>query len=376
MILHIQNILREGRLFGDKSIEGTLKRFPELGLHAKRHEKIPNLVSLKYDQIASPMSNPAVQECRGLIVDEADNFTVVARPFNKFFNYGEGHAAPIDWATARVQEKVDGTLCILYNYMGGWHVGTTGTPDASGPVGGLNMTFADLFWKTWEKMLGCLPEDDGLSNLDPGLTHLFELTTPFNRVVVPHRESKLTWLASRDRVTGFYARGFMPIPSVWTYPLQSMEDIQKTFETLDPLHNEGYVIVDGSNCRVKVKHPGYVAIHHLKDSHGKSMKSLLSIVLNGESAEFGNYFAEYKPLLDEVRQKYDSLVAELEAAYAKVKDIPVQKDFALAIRGVRSTGPLFMLRAGKVKSIDESLRDMPVQNLLSLIGVQDLIFPA
>jgi tRNA splicing ligase len=51
-----------------------------------------------------------VQECRGLILDESANWRIVAFPYTKFFNYGEEHAASIDWSTACVQEKLDGSL--------------------------------------------------------------------------------------------------------------------------------------------------------------------------------------------------------------------------------------------------------------------------
>ena len=33
-----------------------------------------------------------------------------------------------------MQEKLDGSLCVAYYYQGDWHVATTGTPDAGGPV--------------------------------------------------------------------------------------------------------------------------------------------------------------------------------------------------------------------------------------------------
>src|SRR4051812_14936403 len=55
-------------------------------IKVKRHGEFPNLVMLKYDQINSPMSEPIVQECRGIILDEADNWRVVSFPFRKFFN--------------------------------------------------------------------------------------------------------------------------------------------------------------------------------------------------------------------------------------------------------------------------------------------------
>ena len=73
-----------------------------------------NLVLLKYDQLNSDLGNDIVQECRGLILD-SDTFDIVSYPFNKFFNYGESHAATIDWASAYVTQKLDG--CVSFDTM-------------------------------------------------------------------------------------------------------------------------------------------------------------------------------------------------------------------------------------------------------------------
>jgi len=54
-----------------------------------------------------------VRECRGIILDETDNYRPVCVPFFKFGNYGEPYADDIDWNTARVQDKIDGSLINL-----------------------------------------------------------------------------------------------------------------------------------------------------------------------------------------------------------------------------------------------------------------------
>jgi len=54
----------------------------------RRHAEFPSLVHLSYNQIESPMGERVCQECRGLILDEADSWRVVSCPFFKFFNYG------------------------------------------------------------------------------------------------------------------------------------------------------------------------------------------------------------------------------------------------------------------------------------------------
>jgi hypothetical protein len=101
-------------------------------VRAKRHGKHSNLVQLKYSQIGSPMHEPIVQECRGLVLDEAERWRVVCRAYDKFFNIGEPNATEIDWPAARVYEKLDGSLMTLYRYGGAWHVASSGVPDASG----------------------------------------------------------------------------------------------------------------------------------------------------------------------------------------------------------------------------------------------------
>ena len=154
-------------------------------IHIKRHSKYPNLVLLKYDQIESPMGVSLVQECRGLILDEANDWNVVCFPYKKFFNYLEGHAAEIDWSSARVYEKVDGSLMTLYWYDGHWEVSSSGMPDAAGEMNGFNITFADLFWKVWNEELGYeIPRETDCC-------FMFELMTPYNRVVVRHAKSDL-----------------------------------------------------------------------------------------------------------------------------------------------------------------------------------------
>ena len=72
---------------------------------------------LNYNQIASPMAEVICQECRALLL-EMGTWDVVSRSFFKFFNYGQPEAHPVDWATARVQEKLDGSLICLYFHRG------------------------------------------------------------------------------------------------------------------------------------------------------------------------------------------------------------------------------------------------------------------
>lgn len=343
---------------------GTLEQLlDKYGIKAKRHGTYTNLVMLKYDQINSPMEEKIVQQCRGIILDEDDNWKIIARPFDKFFNYGEPRAAAIDWSSARVQEKLDGSLMILYWYDDDWHVASSGTPDAGGPVNGSSETFAELFWRVWEEQ-GYLPP------LDTECTHMFELMTKHNRVVVQHPENRLVLLGVRHLDGSEYTIGSRhSFPGAWervlSYPLQNINEVVAASETLDPLQQEGYVVVDGNFNRVKVKSPAYVAIHHAKD--GLSPKRVLDIVRKGESAEMLAHFPEWKEEFDRISDKYASLVDGLQADFDWYNGETLQKDFALKVKDIPCNGALFQMRAGKIQRPQDYLAKMSLDNLAGVL---------
>jgi hypothetical protein len=358
-----------GVLESEHRYEVLKERF---GIRMKRHPKYPNLVHFKYSQIDSPMSEQIVRECRGIILDEDDNWAVVSRAFDKFFNYGDGHAAKIDWSTASVQEKCDGSLCVVYPYAGKWHVATTGTPDGGGPVNDRGYTFADYFWDTLENRYGN-PFARMDANIWPACFY-FELMGPDNRVVIPHEEPDVVLLGARD-VTPIFGGEIIPydamtylmrhlreeIPIARSYALKSFEDIAKTFETMSPLTQEGYVVCDANFNRVKVKHPGYVALHHAKD--GLTEKAFIEICRKGETCEVLAAFPEFRPMMERIQSQLDTYVLELEKDYERIKHIPVQKNFALEAVKTRNPAALFQLRAGRVQSIRDYVAEMRIENL-------------
>lgn len=336
----------------------------KFAIKTRRHEKHANLVQFKYDQINSPLREALVQECRGVILDEAENWNVVARAFDKFFNHGDPLAATIDWSTARVQEKVDGSLCVLYHFNSEWHVATTGTPDASGDVNGCGILFRDLFWRTFKAMGLALP--DGHTNK----AFLFELTSPWNRVVVRHADERLVLLGIRRRDGKWYDPEGWGYPAVKSYPLGSFEEILASFQGIDPLSQEGYVVVDGSFNRVKCKHPGYVALHHMKGDGLVSPRRVLEILLAGESTEVLTAFPEWAPYFTEASDKLVALASAIDSDYARLKPIPIQKDFALEAVKTRCSAALFQLRQGRIKSADEYLRAMTTDRLADVLDLK------
>lgn len=357
--------------------EHSLSRLCEqFTISARRHAQFPNLVQLKYSQIDSPMGEPIVRECRGLIVDETDDWKIVAAPYGKFFNFGEGHAAPIDWPTARVYEKLDGSLMYLYFYRGEWRVASSGLPDAAGRVHESEGTFADLFWKTWRQLGYSMPAEQASDQ-----TLLFELMSPLNRVIVPHAQPRLVLHGARSRLDG---REFRPEEIATRYgwecarsfPLATLDDCLAAAHALDPMKFEGYVVCDGNFNRVKVKSPQYVALAHLKGA--LSGRRFLEIIRANESDEFVAYFPEWRHAYDHVRREFDGLCAALEADFSRLKEIPDQKTFAAEAMKTRCSGALFAMRKGTSRSAREYFGSCTIHALERAIVLKesDLKLPA
>jgi hypothetical protein len=198
---------------------------------------------------------------------------------------------------------------------------------------------------------------------------LFELTGPLNRVVVKHQYPALTLLGVRDRATGeemwpddARVSDACHIPAVRSYPLQTLADLLTTFDAMSPLEQEGYVICDAEFRRIKVKHPGYVALHHAKDGMGP--KAFLQIALAGETSEVEAAFPEFAAPLAEIRDRVSELESKVAGEYETIRHIEVQKDFALRATKMTLPAALFCLRNGKSPNVRAFLRGMNPDHLL------------
>ena len=372
----LQKYLRDGNSIEDLAAKYAIK--------TSRHRKYDNLVLFKYNMIESPMAETIVQECRGIILDEGSDWAIVSRPFDKFFNHGEGHAKELDWNTTKVQEKVDGSLMTIYVYDNTWHVASSGTPDAGGLVNDFGFSFAELFWKTFDQYDIVLPKKDC------GMCFMFELCSQYNKIVVRHSTPSLTILGARNLATQqemtpsdalkFFEswdserrtdsrRTFDKLKAVKEFPLTSFEEIFATFPSINPLSMEGYIGVDAKFNRQKIKSPAYVSLHHMKDGLG-SKKNLVNIVRCGEISEIVTYFPEYSAVLYDAKLKLDALIAELESNYDTIKDIPIQKDFALKAITTRCSSALFAIRAGKLPSFKQYFQEMNIDSVMKLLGYQ------
>jgi hypothetical protein len=358
-MLELQRALRTG--------EETTESLSARGIRAKEHPEYPGLWHFSYDQLEAKPSDPMVREARGLILDQNDDWKVVAAPFFRFANHGESWADAIDWSTAVVQEKVDGSLMIVWYYNGQWNVSTKGSPNAGGQVDVHPFTFSELFWRVWK--------DRGFSTgyMHPLFTYMFELVSPYNRVVCNYGEPNLIFLGARNNETLVeqsaheWACEYLPVP-VAHYPLNSLDDVIAAAQKLTPESGEGFVVVDGQYRRVKIKSPAYVLVHHAKDGFGQ--RRIIDLIRLGETSEVLSYFPEYQQQYDELNSALDELVAELEEAYAKIQHIEIQKDFAVEALKTRYSAALFQTRNGRTTSIRSAVLAASTEVLERLLGAR------
>jgi T4 RnlA family RNA ligase len=264
-------------------------------------------VMFKYNQLSSDFNIPMVREARGIIFRKDDFSHPVCWPFMKFGNYGESYVPEIDWSTAFVSEKIDGSLIKVW-WDGSWHMSTNGTIDAFKAE--LNDIKMSDFGTYFIEALGNYYNSFGefVSGLNDDYTYMFELIGPYNRVVVPYDEPAIYFLGARNRITGeefncssvmagALGMGRFKLPK--QYPLTSVSDCVKAAE-LKSWDDEGFVVCDAQFNRVKIKSPAYVMAHFARNNNVITRKHLIRIIADNEIAEFLCYASDYKEELEKV----------------------------------------------------------------------------
>lgn len=259
---------------------------------------------------------------RGLILDAGGE--IVARAFDKFFNWFEGgrHSR---WHILSVTEKMDGSLGVLYRTPAEeYAVATRGS-----------FTSEQARWAT-----KFLQSHYDLSALEPQWTLLFEIVYPGNRVVVDYgQQENLYLIGARNRFTEDYMPAFPDLygigrefgfPMPRTYTFNSVEDIIAQTGVLDA-NQEGWVVEFSDGQRFKFKGDRYRELHKLIT--GISFKRTLEAVANGGLARLredlpDEFFARVQEWADVIERVAGGTLAEVETAFAAAPQ-DSRKEFAL-----------------------------------------------
>jgi hypothetical protein len=322
----------------------------ELGIKTTRHESLP-LIILNYSMIDSPKTNPVVRDCRGLVL-HTDTHEVVAKSFNRFFNWGEvvEEMADFDFTDFSVQSKEDGSLVLLYYFDGKWCANTRGSFAIDA------MQFQSFTWREAIcKAVGESNLEDVGMPLNPEHTFVCEFCSPWNKVVRRYEKPVLYLLSAFNNKTleeltpaqcdGFARSAGMLRPIV--YEFKSIEEIQGFLQEQaenDPTY-EGVVIRDRHNHRWKIKSATYLGLHRLKRNDTFNPKHLLPFILTGEDDELLTYFPEVKETFYEAKCRVlEEYIGVLET-WADHHAIEDQKEFALSIKdGTAFSSVLFNVR--------------------------------
>ena len=331
-----------------------------------------NLVCFKYG-IEADFSDPLVCEARGIIID-IKHQTVVCRPFDKFFNVQEQYAADIDWNTAKVHEKIDGSLIKLYWYNGKWIFATSSTCDASeASVAGYKVvTYRDIIAKA--DNYSRIPFED----LNKNHTYLFELVSPMTQVVIRYDKTTLYYLATIDNMTGEEEDDgrFDGFKRPKSFPLKTIDECIKAASELnkdveDDIRDEGFVVVDGEHRRIKIKSPAYIALHRAVTNKVFTVKRMAELYQQGTdlvklAKDFPNdahiikyYYWQFAEVLHNVREMasyarvlYEEYDHDRRAVASEIKDSPYAWAGFAAIDNNKSSEELMqMLSLSKLEKL-------------------------
>lgn len=293
-----------------------------------------HLVSVKYANPNVPWEQELYRQARGIILD-ANTGEVLARPYDKFFNFGQVLATPelserfSSWhkgpaGTFTVTEKVDGSLAIMYDDHGTLRIGSSGSPIARGlnanerTTGPGTTPWIDIF-----KKLYSAETVEKLHKIAKVNTIIFEFVTPEHTIVIPHDKEEFILHGMRNTITGdetsfsgikklLEEMDIHDIPLAREYPeMKSFEDINKLLPTL---HNfEGFVIRWDDGYRLKMKTEEYVRAHHTITLFGTPSlrKAYLWVVMN------------QMEILDDLSAQYANNPFTQEATLKAIRDIQV-----------------------------------------------------
>lgn len=339
----------------------TLNTYFENGLLSKQsHPSLPLTIwnytdKVQYDGVWDDVT----LQCRGLITENVTG-SVLVRPFNKFFNYeelvGKGFI-PSKGDYVYIQDKMDGSLGILFNYDDEWVMATRGSFTSEQAIKGLEIVKSMYFLDSWLKEYA----------------YLVEIIYPENRIVVDYKGKEKVVFLSVVLNEGWKWKPTDDTELHWTTATMILSsngvkkgDIVKTeqhFNFSDELYQslkekneknkEGFVLrFQPGNFRMKIKFEDYVALHKIMTN--VSTTSVWEVLSSGESIdnllkgvpdEFYNKIKEYET---ELLNEFSSLKSEYEDHFESIKRLGTRKLFAqFATTGFKHPSLLFGLLDGK-----------------------------
>lgn len=331
----------------------------QLGIKTYTHPHLP-LVGYKYDQVDSSKFrfDPVVKNARGIVL-EKDTHQVVAKAFDRFFNLGE-EEINFNWNDFSCYSKEDGSLILVYNYGGEWHLNTSGS-FGFGKIQDHDFTWKDLFNSAIH-----LP----YNRLNVNYTYIFELCSLYNKIVRDYNNPTAFLLSINEKGKELDNHSFHQERirlNVDNHPFEYSSTLNTQDKILDYLSEkektdptfEGFVLKDNLENRIKVKNKGYLLLHRLKSNGVFSRKKVIELCLMSEIDEILSRFPEMVSTFLPIQSKINELVESIECVWEEYKDIPSQKEFALAVKDYNFSWFLYNLRKNPYLNIRKVMLEKP-----------------
>ena len=323
----------------------TLNKYYENGLLYKQtHPTLPLTIWNYSEKVQyEGLWDEVTVQCRGLITENTTG-KVLVRPFDKFFNYEEvvdKNVIPLKGDYVYVQEKMDGSLGILFYYEGEWIMATRGSFTSEQAIRGMEILKKryPVFDRAW------LQE----------YAYLVEIIYPENRIVVDYGKDKITFLSVvlNEGFSGweptdepelhwttacsiFAANGIKKSDIVKTEQHFNFSDeLYKSLKEKNENNKEGFVLrFFPGNFRMKIKFEDYVRLHKIMTN--VSTTSVWEVLSNGETMdnllkdvpdEFYDKIKEYE---NELTNQYNTLSREYQWIFNKIRNVyfeVYQKEF-------------------------------------------------
>ena len=311
--------------------ESTLEKYiSDKLIDRAHHEEFP-LALLCYSRKAvyDNVWDSVTTKCRGLIYC-TDTMEIIARPFEKFHNYGSEQITPEESAfvfTAgepEIYEKLDGFLCILYEWEGKQYIASKGS---------FHSVHAKWATNWFRKKFGNRVDWHWLPNITP----VFEGITPNLRIVVNYGQKEdLRLLAVINNDTGeeichtelVILTRHLGIKCSERYSL-NMADALKEANT-DKENFEGYVLVwhrkGQTPFRLKVKLLQYLRLHRMVtqvspkrilEALSQGWDSVLAEYVENSTPEFKKYVEKWKSYLE---NEYNTIFVRVEKTFNIVRE--------------------------------------------------------
>jgi RNA ligase len=340
-----------------------LNKYHEEGLLYKQvHPTLPLTIWNYAEKVQyEGLWDEVTTSCRGLITDNLGN--IVVQPFKKFFNYeelvGKG-VIPEKGDYVYVQEKMDGSLGILFNYDGEWIMATRGSFTSEQAVMGLEIVKEKYFLDSWMQEYA----------------YLLEIIYPENRIVVNYGVEKVTFLSavlngtykwnSTDDTELHWSTSLMIFKSNGIHEsdvvkteqhFKFSDELYKSLKEKNETNKEGFVLrFQPGNFRMKIKFEEYVRLHKIMTnlsttavwevlSNGVNMDELLKDVPD----EFYDKIKEYE---DELKFMFNSLSNDYGIHFRDIQNMMDKvggdrKNFANVAKQYKYPSLLFGMLDGK-----------------------------